>query len=219
MTPRSRTPDPLVHGYGLDHLTAAQAATVDRNLGLIGWTITHPAAPLISRLYTCDDAYQDGWLGLCHAATTHPDDPRFAGLAIRRIYHEIHRGRGLVEGRNWRRRQVRRHHGDRLEPLSLHTPTSSTRPDATLADTLPDPTPGPAERAATLDLCRRAIDAGHRACNDHIDRAVLAWILDPTDTRPAHELARLHDRHPEAIRRRRLRLTDRMARTLQGDPP
>lgn len=207
---------PMVHGANLPTITPALAAQIAEHERLIRWTIRHRARPLIQGGYTADDAWQDGWLGLAKAVATYgTDHPRFPLRAISCIWHEICRGRGIAEGRNWRRAPERRDWIDRAATRSTETWVAE---DQTIGDLLEAPDPAPDQAALDADDLARAVAAGRRACGDHIDRAVLAWILNPYDERPARLVAQCLHRHPEAIRRRRMRLTDRMARALTTYP-
>lgn len=201
------------HAYGLEPLTPEQADLVAANTGLIGWTLRKKCLGITTGGYDQTDAWQDGWLGLCRAAATHdPDGARpFVRHAIDCIWASITRGRGLYSGRNWRRARGRQD-VDRTLPLSLNVARYDRNGEwAELGDTLPAATADPATLAEASDTLDRCVAAGRRACRDATDLAVLAWIVDADDHRPAHALAGPAGMTASAIRNRRLRLIDHMA--------
>lgn len=205
----------LLHGHNVTRLDPDQADQVAANDRLIHWVIEHKCRGIVDDGYGYADAYQDGWLGLAAAVQIHSNSDRFARHAVDQIWKGIVRGRGLHSGRNWRRKAHRRTAIDRPPVFSLsETLDLGEGEGSTLADRVPDHRPGPDQVVTdALDLAA-AVTAGRRACTDHIDRAVLAWMLDPTDERPIHDLATQFRRNPEAIRRRRLRILDRMTRAM-----
>lgn len=196
----------LVHGSNLPELNDAHRALVAAHEPLIAFTIRVHCTGYFGPGYDVDDAWQDGWFGLAAAAAKYrPELGKFSPLAVREITKAIRRGQGLAHGRNWRRRGRQRTPLDRraLDVLDDHA-----------IDRLTDPAPAPEAIAIANDLYDRAVDAARRACNDHIDRTVLAWILDPHDTRPSDALAALLGRSGQTIRNRRHRLTDTMAQAV-----
>jgi hypothetical protein len=197
----------LLHGLAtLGPITDQQQTLMAEHEALIGFTIRTQCAGHFGPGYDVDDAWQDGWFGLAAAAAKYqPELGKFSPLAVREITKAIRRGQGIAHGRNWRRKTTQRRTIDRTTVATL---------DALDLDRLTATTPDPEAVAVANDLYDRAVAAGRRACTDHIDRAVLAWILDPNDTRPSDELAALYRRSGQAIRNRRHRLTDTMARTL-----
>lgn len=204
----------LRHGSDVRTITDTDTERIEAHSHLIAKVISRYCPNITDDGYTYSDAWQDGWLGLAAAVQRHPDGPAFTAKARSSIWSSIRRGRGLHSGRNWRRRADTRTPHDRHNRRSLNAPVHSGDGWDELGATIPDTTAGTDTTAmAAIDLAT-AIDAGHRACTDHIDRAVLAWILNPLDARPAHELAQLYRRDPETIRQRRIRLISRMAKAL-----
>lgn len=200
----------LLHGHSVTRPTPDQLARVDAHLGLITWVIEHRCRGILDDGYQYADARQDGWLGLLAAVQTHPEGPHFGSKAISAIWREISRGRGLHSGRNHRRRPRLRQPGDRPVIVSIDQPRTHDAPD--LASTIPATGPSPADTALASIALTAAVTAGRAAVTDHVDIAVLAWMLTPGDTRTPADLAIELRLHPEAIRRRRTRFIDRMSR-------
>jgi RNA polymerase sigma factor (sigma-70 family) len=210
----------------MDASTATDAdydrALVEDNLRLVDYVISRWGFDARDG-YTRKDAWQDGTFGLVTAARRFdPAKGKFSTLAVIHIYRAIRNGRGRYGGVGYRSAVAR---GERAPmPLSLQAQVGGRDQDGAgeLGDVvLIDHRPGPdalAERSLLLD--RIAAVAGD-LCNDDIDRALLASLLNFDDdrfpTNKQEDVAARFGVSREAVRRRQARLFSRVRDVMAED--
>lgn len=179
----------------------------EANLQLVHWTITR--MPWIITDHDHEEAYADGVLGLFRAAQLF--DPelgyRFATFAVVRIKAAIQKGRGSVEGANYRR--SRRQGVEYESPLSLDAYVGNGD-DITLADYLPgdDRTDIDGERSTITEVASEQ-------CGDDLDRAILGHLLGG-DGATLRSIAASTGVSQQTVANRRRKLTGRL-RGLAAD--
>jgi len=159
-------------------LTAEQSQMVADNLGLVGWVLGRwPAGD--GQPYDRDDAFQAGVVGLARAVQLF--DPgkgfKFSTYAVGWIRAAIQRDRGRFDGVDTRRAVE---HGDPLpeRPMAWDAAVTLAGDDtASLDDILPAPHSDPAPVAIMRADLGAAIRAALAACNDDLDRALVAAIV------------------------------------------
>jgi DNA-directed RNA polymerase specialized sigma subunit len=201
-------------------------ALVEDNLRLVDYVISRWGFDARDG-YTRKDAWQDGTFGLVTAARRYdPKKGKFSTIAVIHIYRAIRNGRGLYGGVSYRTAVAR---GERAPmPMSLQLPAhgrdSGDGASGELGDVvLIDQRPGPdalAERTLLLDRVAAVAEA---SCIDEIDRALLASLFDFDDDRfPTNKQADVAGEFgisPEAVRRRQVRLFNRVRDALAGTEP
>jgi hypothetical protein len=146
---------------------------------LVPITVRRRYMSLLSPRYSFEDACQEGWIGLRHAALTHdPDVCTFQSHAINRIRKAVVRGAGRVEGIDSRRGRPRKVLS--LDELVVAHAASDRQ---TLGARIPDPGPGPDTAALDRAGLTAAVDAARASVDDLIDLVVLDWLLNLDDTR------------------------------------
>ena len=156
-------------------LTPAQAELAQANTGLIGWTLKR-YPHLVGGLYTADDAFQDGFIGLCRAVQTFdPTRAQLSTVAVPRIRVYVVRGRGAFEGKDYRRAW--------LDGTVDLLPGRGALDEALVADVDVEAS---ALAGASLDS---VLERASALCHDDLDRAALAALMDGT---PAAVVARAH---------------------------
>jgi RNA polymerase sigma factor (sigma-70 family) len=162
--------------------------TVTENLGLVHWMLRK------MRVHDdrWDDAYQDGVIGLAIAVERwDPAKGALSTYAQHWIRQRVERGRGELEGVNYRRAYI--NHGKASYGTTYDAPLSLDRPlgdpdgwgllDVTPADDNPE------SDALTAVLAGQVERAMYAACRDHLD--TMAWRhLIGTDDRPLAHMAR-----------------------------
>lgn len=193
-------------------LTDTQRQRLEQCMGLVHFVV-HDRMGL--RGADADDAIQDGVMGLARAIQADDQATAFTTYAIYRIRGEVLRGlaarsaqRDLLPPRpedraGWTRRRM----------IPLDTPVGAGD-DLTLADVIPGDGPPPEVGEHETDLRAAALLAA--LCDDDLDRALVANILDRSPLSLAGLAAELG--HPQmTVLRRHHRLVSRLTHPSISD--
>lgn len=192
----------------LDDATAEHWQMVTDNTGLV-WRLVHRMRLAESQR---DDAYQDGLFGLLRAAMLY--DPSkgftFSTYANAWILQAIERGRGRLEGCNYRRATVGRSWREWEPPRSLDAELApSGHEDAgTLADFLQADDIDPADVAHLAASMDSAAARLLRGCRDALDLDIMAAMVADEGGGCVTRIAEDHQVTRTTVYNRRHRLRD-----------
>lgn len=189
----------------LDDATAEHWQMVTDNTGLV-WRIVNRMKLAEAQR---EDAFQDGCLGLLRAAMLF--DPSkgftFSTYANSWIIQGIERGRGRLEGSNYRRATVGRSWREWEPPASLDAGLGHANDAGTLADFLQGDDPDPADLGSLAVAADEASARLLRSCRDPLDLDIVAGMVSDT-LGSLRVVAERHGVTPGAVRWRRKRLRD-----------
>ena len=155
-----------------DGLTDEERAFVEENLGLIGFVIDRWCRKYLCAEFTYDDAWQEGFIGLCSAARKWvPERARFSTMATAWIRQSIQRGRGHASGKAWRCAEVS---GEHVVVLSLEHVTLED--GLALGDLVPANVDIEADLAAA-EMAARVETVARPLCRDQVDHDLLTAML------------------------------------------
>jgi len=187
--------------------------TASANLGLIA-TAIKLMGMRFDNDFAREDAWQEGYLGLVNAAAKWDAEggAAFSTYAITGIELAIRRARGRHKGLNYR--SAVREGRVPTPPVSLDAMAGEDgRP---YSDSIADPTRCTESSGLQSVLLGEAAHAASAVCNDHIDRAILIALLDPTigARHVRSTVAAETGLNVQAIRKRHLRLKRLLGHSL-----